>query len=167
MNLDQIPKNDIVLIDANIILYALRDKSAQCKRLIRRCVEHDTNGIITSHILAEVSHRLMLAEAHENGWISGSNPARRLAEQPERVKVLIRYEQAIKSLLAMGIYIEYLAKEDFLMMLRVQRESGLLTNDALLIACAERLRVQAIASADQQLSTVRGIILYSPDDIKE
>lgn len=167
MNLDQIPKNDIVLIDANIILYALRDQSAQCKRLLRRCVERETYGVIASHVLAEVSHRLMIAEAHENGWISGSNPARRLAEQPERVKVLIRYEQAVKSLLATGIRLEQLEKEDFLMMLRVQRETGLLTNDALLIACAERLRVQAVASADQQLSKVRGIILYSPDDIHE
>jgi len=167
MTLDQIPKNDIVLIDANIILYALRDKSAQCKRLIRRCVERDTYGVIISHILAEVTHRLMLAEARENGWISGANPTRRLAEQPERVKLLIRYEQALKNLLAIGIRLEHLEKEDFLAMLRVQRESGLLTNDALLIGCAERLRVQAIASADQQLSNVRGIILYSPDDIKE
>ena len=167
MTLDQITQNDIVLIDANIILYALRDKSAQCKRLIRRCVERDVYGVITSHILAEISHRLMIAEAYEYGWISGSNPARRLAEQPERVKVLIRYEQAVKNLLATGIRLERLEKEDFLTMLRVQRDSGLLTNDALLIACAERLRVQAIASADQHLSTVRGIILYSPDDIKE
>jgi len=167
MNLDRIPKNDIVLIDANIILYALRDKSAQCKHLIRRCVERDVYGIITSHILAEISHRLMLAEAHENGWISGSNPARRLAEQPERVKVLVRYEQAIKNLLAIGIRLEHLEKEDFLIMLRIQRESGLLKNDALFIACAERLRVQAIASADKQLANVKNMILYSPDDIKD
>jgi len=167
MNLDQIPKKDIVLIDANIILYAMRDKSAQCRRLIRRCVERDVYGVITTHILAEISHQLMLAEAYENGWISGSNPARRLAEQPERIKVLIRYEQAIKNLLATGLRLEPLEKEDFLTMLRVQRDSGLLTNDALFIACAERLRVQAIASADRQFSAVRGIILYSPDDLMD
>lgn len=140
MTLDQIPKNDIVLIDANIILYALRDKSAQCKRLIRRCVEREIFSVITSHILAEVTHRLMMVEAHENGWITGANPARQLSEQPERVKVLIRYEQAIKNLLAIGIRLEFLEKEDFITMMRVQRESGLLTNDALLVACAERLR---------------------------
>jgi len=167
MNLDQIPQNDIVLFDANIILYALRGKSAQCKRLVRRCVERETHGVITSHILAEISHRLMIAEAHDNGWTGGSNPARKLAEQPERVKVLNRYEQAVKSLLATGIHVEPIVKEDFLIMLRVQRESGLLTKDALLIACAERLQVQAIASADRQLSVVRDLILYHPDDIAD
>jgi predicted nucleic acid-binding protein len=167
MNLDQIQKNDIVLIDANIVLYALGAKSDQCKRLIRRCVEREIYGVIPSHILAEVTHRLMMAEARENDWITGTNPARQLSEQPERVKLLLRYEQAVKNLLATGIRLETLEKEDFITMMRVQRESGLLTNDALLVACAERLRVQGIASADQQLSNVRGIILYSPDDIKE
>lgn len=167
MTIDRLQKNDIVLIDANIILYALRDKSDQCKRLIRRCVEREIYGLITSHTLAEVSHRLMLAEAHENGWITGANPTRRLAEQPERVKLLIRYEHAVRNLLATGIQLEPVEREDFITMMRVQRESGLLTNDALLIACAERLRVQGIASADKQFSKVRGIILYSPDDINE
>jgi predicted nucleic acid-binding protein len=167
MNLDRIPPNDIVLIDANIILYALRDKSGQCRRLIRRCVERETHGVIASHILAEVSHRMMLAEARDNGWTAGANPVRRLAEQPERVKLLVRHEQAVRSLLATGIRIEPVVREDFLMMTKIQRESGLLTNDALLAACAERLHLSVIASADRRLSGIRGMSLYSPDDIEE
>jgi predicted nucleic acid-binding protein len=42
-----------------------------------------------------------------------------------------------------------------------------MTNDALLIAMAERLRIQAIASADEHFKGVRGILLYSPDDLLE
>jgi predicted nucleic acid-binding protein len=167
MNPDHIVQNDIVMIDANIIIYASRDKSVQCRNLIRRCSNSEVQGIMTSHILAEISHRLMLAEALEYNWISGSNPARSLAEQPERAKGLIRYELAVKNLLSVGIHFERLEKEDFLAMLRIQRETGLLTNDALLIACAERLRVQTLASADRQFSVVKNITLYSPDDIRE
>jgi predicted nucleic acid-binding protein len=109
----------------------------------------------------------MLAEACENGWIRGANPARRLAKQPDRVKLLTRYVQAIKNLLATGIRLKHVEKQDFYTMLRVQHETGLLTNDALLVACAERLRVQAYASANQQLVNVQGFLLYLPDDLKK
>jgi predicted nucleic acid-binding protein len=166
MNLNQIPKSDIVLIDANIILYALRGKSEQCKRLIRRNAEGEVYAVTTPHIVAEVMHRLMVAEARENGWITGSNPARQLAEQPERVKMLFRYEHAIKSFFATGVRFEPVEKEDFITAMRIQRESGLLTNDALLVAISERLRIQAIASADKTFAQVRGVILYSPDDLE-
>jgi predicted nucleic acid-binding protein len=167
MILNQVQKDSIVLIDANIILYTIRNKSNQCKGLIRRCAEGEIYGVMTPHIIAEVMHRLMIAEARENGWIEGTNPARRLSEQPERVKMLFRYEQAIKNLFATGIRCEPVEKEDIIATLRVQRESGLLTNDALLVAVSERLRIQAIASADNTFTRVRGVILYSPNDLEE
>ncbi len=166
MTLAQVPKGDILLIDANIFIYAALGKSKQCERFVERCAASEVSGIITSHILAEIAHRLMMAEARENGWISRSNPARDLAEQPERIKGLSRYENSIKNLLAMGIRFEPVHKEDFISALRVQREWGLLTNDALFVAVAERLRIQAIASADKTFSQVRGVILYSPDDLE-
>ena len=167
MILNQVQKDSIVLVDANIILYAIRNKSDQCKDIIRRCAEREVYGVITPHIIAEVMHRLMIAEARENGWIAGANPAKRLSEQPERVKMLFRYEQAVKNLLATGMRCEPVEREDILSSLRVQRESGLLTNDALLVAVSERLRIQAIASADNTFAQVRGVILYSPDDLEE
>lgn len=167
MTLNEIPKGDVVLIDANIVLYAVRGSSEQCKRLMRRCAEQDAIGVVTSHLLAEVTHRLMMVEARDNDWVAGANPARQLSEQPERVKMLVRYEQVVKSLLATGVRFEPLKKEDFITALRVQRETGLLTNDALLVAVAERLRIQAVASLDKTLARARGVILYSPDDLEE
>jgi predicted nucleic acid-binding protein len=167
MNIRQIPKGEVVLLDANVLIYASRGVSEQCDQLLSRCAEREISCIISSTQFAEVMHRLMLAEARDNGWISGSNPARQLSERPERIRSLYRYEQAMRSLLGLGVVLEPVAREDFLTAMAVQRQTGLMTNDAILIACAERLRVQAIASADQQLSNVRGIILYSPDDIKE
>ena len=109
----------------------------------------------------------MIAEARDNGWVSGSNPAKQLSEHPDRIRALYRYEQAMRSLLGLGVALEPVSREDLLTAMAMQRQNGLMTNDAILIACAERLRIQAIASADQQLANVRGIILYSPDDITE
>jgi predicted nucleic acid-binding protein len=166
MNLNQISNGEPVLIDANIILYAIRNASVQCIQLLRRCSQGQVIGIITTHIVAEVTHRLMMAEARENGWITAANPTRQLSQQPERVKMLVRYEQAVRSLLAMGLQFEPIEKEDIITALRVQREAGLLTNDALLVAVAQRMRVTALASADQSFANVLGLLHYAPDDVE-
>jgi predicted nucleic acid-binding protein len=49
----------------------------------------------------------------------------------------------------------------------LQRQYGLLTNDALFLAVAIRLRVTAVISADSVFKNIQGIFLYSPDDINE
>ena len=43
-------------------------------------------GIIPTHILAELMHVLMLAEARDLGLIKGSNPAKQLSENPNEIK---------------------------------------------------------------------------------
>jgi predicted nucleic acid-binding protein len=165
MNLAAIRKGDLVLLDANIIIYAITNSSAQCRTLLTRCATGDVQGIIGGQQLAEVVHRLMLAEARENGWITGGNPARQLAGQPERIRRLSRYEDAVKGLIATGVRVEPVQREDFFQAMSIQRQAGLMTNDALMAAVADRLRVEAIASADKTLTNVRGLVIYQPDDL--
>lgn len=165
MNLEAIRKGELVLLDANIVIYAIMNASEQCRKLLRRCATGDVHGMIGSQQLAEVIHRLMLAEARENGWITGGNPARQLAEQPDRIRLLSRYEDAVKGLIASGIKIEPTQREDFLQAMNVQRQTGLMTNDALMAAVAERLRIETIATADKALKNVRRLIIYQPDDL--
>lgn len=166
MNIREIRKGTPVVVDANIILYAIRHESLQCESFLRRCAEREVYGILPAHVVAEVMHRLMVAEARENGWIGGANPVKQLSEKPDRVRLLVRYEDAVKSLLAMGLRFESLLKEDVVTALGVQREFGLMTNDSLLIAVSKRLGTEAVASADRSFASVRGVILYSPDDLE-
>ena len=167
MNLDQIPRLDIVLVDANIFIYAVLERSQQCIRLLRRCSQGEILGVVGVQQLAEVMHRLMMIEARDNGWAPGGNPAKVLGERPDRIQALTRYADAVKGLLASGIRCDSVGREDVLSALTIQRQYGLMTNDALLMAISERLRIQAIVSADEQLRRVRGIVLYSPDDLTE
>ena len=166
INLNQIPNADIVLIDANICLYAMRGVSPQCERLLSRCAKGEVVGIIPSHILAEIMHQLMIAEARDYQWIKGPNPALQLAMAPERVRALSKYEELVRDIIGTGLQIEPVVQEDFITAMAVQRQAGLLTNDALLVAVGERLRVTNIASADKAFSHVQGILLYTPEDIE-
>ncbi len=164
MNIGLIKRGESVVVDANIIIYAIQRESEQCKKFLLRCADNDISGVLPVHILSEVMHILMIAEARDNGWITGVNPAKQLAEKPERIKNLYRYENLIKDLLAISLNIVSLENEDFLVAMRIQRETGLLTNDALLIAVAERLRIHAIASGDKGFNSIRLQLLYEPED---
>ncbi len=167
MNLLQIPSEQLVLIDANIFVYANQQSSVQCVKLIERCANKEVYGVITTHILAEVMHVLMLAEARDLGLITGGNPVKQLNEKPQKVKTLNRYESLIRDLLTVGLQLEPLQREDFITAISIQRQYGLLTNDALFMAVAARLRINAIASADSVFQNVQGILHYSPDDLND
>ncbi len=165
MNLDDVRNRDVIILDANIFVYGALEMSEQCMRLLRRCAARDVTGVVGLQQMAEVMHRLMMIEARENKWTPGANPAKTLANHPDRVRSLNRYEQAVKGFFASGFRFETLMKEDFGIALSLQRQFGLMTNDALLAAMAERLRIQSIASADTSFANVRGMMLYQPDDV--
>ena len=166
MNINLIPTGQIVLIDANILLYANQQTSKQCMKLVERIATDDVKAILPTHILAEVMHVLMLAEAREVGIITGSNPARHLSENPNKVRSLNRYESSIRDLLTIGFRLESLIQEDFITAINLQRQYGLLTNDALMIAIGMRLRITAIVSADEIFKSIQGMMVYSPDDLE-
>jgi len=49
--------------------------------------------------------------------------------------------------------------------MRIQREAGLLTNDALLLAIARRLNCGSVASADKTIVAAPGFTVYRPSDV--
>lgn len=167
MNLLQLPQRQPVIIDTNIFVYAAQQTSKQCVKLLKKCATDEMFGILPTHILAELTHVLMLAEARDLGLIKGSNPAKQLSEYPNKIKSLNRYEVLIRDLLSIGLKLESLKREDFLTAISLQRQYGLLTNDALFLAVGIRLRVSAIVSTNTIFKNIHGIFIYSPDDINE
>lgn len=77
MSLDTIPAGARVLIDANILIYAKRAMSVQCRRLLERCARHEVNAVLTTIVVAEFCHRRMMQESQSRG-LSGANPATKL-----------------------------------------------------------------------------------------
>ncbi|MBK7868266.1 MAG: type II toxin-antitoxin system VapC family toxin [Ignavibacteriales bacterium] len=155
MNLHSIDPSKSIILDANILLYGIQRKSAQCVELIGRIGGGELNCHITSHILAEVMHVLMIEEARSIGEITGGNPAKKLSEKPGLVNSLYLYESVFEDILNLGMNIEVIEKEDLTEALAVQRKYGLLTNDSLIIAVAKRLRITSLVSADKVFGKVK------------
>lgn len=154
-----------VAIDANILVYANQRRSAECLGFLERCASGELQGVVPMPMVAELIHALMLIEARENNWIERGNPARALAERPDLVRRLTRYEAQMREFFAIGLRVEPLGTPDVLEAMRIQREAGLLTNDALLLAAARRLNCEAVASADRAIAQAPGFDVFAPADI--
>lgn len=165
MNLSEIKNGEFVVIDTNILIYANQQKSRECARLLRRCGAGEVRGIVPMPMVAELVHTLMLIEARDNGWIDRSNPARALSEHPELIQRLTRYATQVREFLGIGLRIEPAVAYDIIEVMNIQREYGLLTNDALLLAIARRLNCNAIASADTAFKNTQGFMVYLPGDL--
>jgi predicted nucleic acid-binding protein len=164
MNLDDIHNGSRVLIDANVLLYGLRRSSRQCLALLARCTDGAVEGIVTTVIIAEFSHRRMMEEAKAKGLV-GSNPARALAEHGDLIRQLSGYADEVRDLLGGGLFVEPVLPDDFHVALEFQRTFGLLTNDSLNLAVARRLGITDLATADRGFDAAQGFIVYQPADI--
>jgi len=166
MNLDDIPAGSRILIDANILIYARRNRSEQCRHLLVRCAEAEVQGVATTIALAEFCHRRMMQEAQSRG-LSASNPAKALGQNPALVRQLTAYKMEMEDLLAGDIAIATFESADFLEALELQQAHGLLTNDSVQLAVGLRLGINRFATADPQFSAVPDFTLFRPDDVRQ
>ena len=167
MNLDDIPGGSLCVVDTNILLYAEQGVSAQARRFVRRCSNGELNGVIPQPVWQEFSHKLMLAEAMMRGLTSGGNPAAKLASRPDAVRELSLYRGKVRALVDLGFRFEPCTREDLLVRaFALQEEHGMLTNDAMVLAVAQRLKAEALVSNDKAFLAVTSIEVYAPGDLR-
>jgi predicted nucleic acid-binding protein len=154
-----------VLIDANILIYARRGMSEQCRRLLARCANGEVSGVLTTIALAEFCHRRMTQEAQSRG-LSASNPAKVLSQDPALVRRLAQYAREVEDLLAGELSLLSIEGTDFTKALELQRQHGLLTNDSLHLATGLRAGVNLLATADPQFGAIPGLTVFRPEDLK-
>ena len=65
--LSNLPDQSFVIIDANVFIYALSGRSAECRHLFERCLREEVTGIALFETVNEVTHRFMIAEALSKG----------------------------------------------------------------------------------------------------
>ena len=166
MNLDDIRNGSLCVVDTNVLFYAEQGLSAQSKRLLHRISTGELLALLPQPVWLELAHKLMLAEAMMLGKISGSNPAKKLAAQPETVKELRLYRDKVRALLSLGIAFEPCTREDFLnAAIGFQGKYGLLVTDAVVLAVAIRMKADVLATADRAFVKVTEIPIAIPTDL--
>ncbi len=156
---------DAVFVDANTLTYHFEPHArwgAACTQLLQQIENQQLVGYTSSHVIGEVSHRLMTIEAHTLlGWpIAGIG--NRLRTHPAEVCKLGRFRAAVENLVQGHIQILTLTPALLVKGVVLSQQVGLLTNDALIVALMQAHGLSKIASNDADFDRVPGITRYAP-----
>ena len=167
MSLDDIPAGSLCVIDTNVLLYAEQGASEQAQRLLRRCSKGDLVGTLPQTVWQELTHKLMLVEVMMKQGTSRDNPAACLAGQPNVVRTLTLYRMKVRALVDLGLRYEPCKQADLLQSgFYLQKRYGLLTNDAVTLAVAVRLKADCLVASDPRFRFVEEIDVLAPSDLR-
>jgi predicted nucleic acid-binding protein len=163
-SLNDLPSGSDVFIDANVFVYGLNGKSAQCKSLLERCSREDIVGISLFEIVSEATHKFMLAEALSKGIITKER-ASDLRKHFAIIPTLHSYWQDTERILSLNLLILG-TDEPTVRAAHTERQiAGLLTNDSMIVACMRSLGISRLATNDGDFMRVQGIEIFQPDDL--
>ena len=165
MKLEELPDGARIFVDANILIYHFSGTSLECQAFLQRCEFKQLEAFTGVHIVLEVAHRLMMLEALQKGLITGGQPARKLKEQPEIVKMLQAYNQSVQQIPRLHIHVRAITSEVVRASEAIRIHEGLMTNDSVSVALMCQLDLSAIATADADFNNVLGLHVYQPEDI--
>lgn len=156
---------DSVFVDANTLIYHFSPHptfGAACGQLVRRVESQDLLGFTSTHALGEVAHQLMVVEALTlPGWPAGK-VKKRLRQQPGALQNLTRFRTAVEAVLQSRIKVLTIDPPLLGTAATISQQSGLLTNDALIVAVMRANSLTRIASHDSDFDRVPGLTRYAP-----
>lgn len=159
-----LPAHAHVFLDANTLVYHFGPHpkyGPACNALIKRIENQELRGITSTHVVSEVAHKLMTAEASIRfGW--SSKVVGRLKQTPARIQALTTFCQAVAQIPQLGIQILTIPDTLAVTAPLVSQKYGLLSNDALLVAVMQQQGLTNLASLDADFDRVAGLTRYAP-----
>lgn len=165
MTFAHLTNGDTLFIDANTLTYHFEPHprwGPSCTQLLQRIENQQLVGYSSTHVIAEVSHRLMTIEAHKVlGWqIAGIG--NRLRTNPTEVRKLALFRTSVERLLQGKLQILPVTATLLAVGVALSQQLGLLTNDGLIVAVMQAHGLSKIASNDSDFDRVPGITRYAP-----
>jgi predicted nucleic acid-binding protein len=156
---------DTLFIDANTFVYHFAPDprwAGPCAQLLQRLQNQEIAGYTSAAILSEVAHRLMTIEARaRHGWSSGKI-LNRLKQHPHVVQSLTNSEAGVASIVVSRVHIAPVDSALVVVAAAISRQTGLLSNDALMVAVMRACGLTKLASNDGDFDRVPGITRYAP-----
>jgi predicted nucleic acid-binding protein len=165
--LRDIPDQATVMLDTNIIVYALFPQGRYhqaCKDLLQRGARNEVQLYLTVIAAADVIHRAMIMEFLAQGHVQ--RPAEAvtyLKQNPQTIQQLTRYKSILRDITQAKISILPLTYRDLHASKQEREQYGLLTNDSLLITVMRRERIHYLATNDRDFERVSGIAVRQPE----
>lgn len=154
-----------VFVDANTLVHHFQPHPVfgpACTDLLERIEHQELSGFTSTHVLSELAHRLMTLEACTLFRWPFSGIAQRLRQHPAQVQGLTRFRQAIQEVPQYGIQVLTIPSTFIAAAATVSQQTGLLSNDALIVAVMQANGLTHLASNDADFDRVPGISRYVP-----
>ncbi|ETW95360.1 MAG: hypothetical protein ETSY2_48260 [Candidatus Entotheonella gemina] len=165
MKFEDLPSGARIFVDANILIYHFSGMSLECQAFFQRCESRQVEAFTGVHIVLEVTHRLMMLEALQNGLITGGQPARKLKEQPEIIKGLHEYNQSVRQIPRLKIRVRAITSSVVRASEAIRVQEGLMTNDSVTVALMRQLELTDIATLDADFNNISSLRVYQPGDV--
>ena len=165
MTFADLNRDDCVFVDANIFVYHFAPDpvlSTACTQLLQRIEQQELVGFISTHVLTEVAHRLMMIEATRLPGVGRTKVKQRLQRQPATIQRLTLFRTAIEELLQGHLQVLTVPPLLVLSATIISQQTGLLSNDALVVAVMQAHGLTNLASNDADFDRVPGITRYGP-----
>jgi predicted nucleic acid-binding protein len=160
-----LPAGATVFVDAGPFIHHFEPNArfgSASTDFLERIENQEVSAVTTTHILSEVAHRLMTIEAMQAyGWTS-AGIALKLRNHPHEVRALRRFRQALQEIPLFGIRIGTIEPAWLDAAAAVSQQTGLLHNDALVVAAMRAHGLTHLASVDADFDRIPGITRYAP-----
>jgi predicted nucleic acid-binding protein len=164
MILTDLADGEAVFLDANILVYHFAPHphfGPACHLLIRRIEQQLLSAYTSTAVLSDVAHHLMTFEASARfGWTS--KVVQHLRQDPSAVRQLSLFHQAIRDVPKLGIPILTIPETSIAAAAFLSRQTGLLSDDALIVAVMQANGLSNLASNDADFDRVPGLTRYAP-----
>jgi predicted nucleic acid-binding protein len=164
MILTDLLDGESVFLDANILVYHFAPHpllGPACNDLIRRVENQALLGYTSTAVLSDVAHHLMTFEASALfGWTS--KVVDHLQQDPSAVMQLSKFHQSIAEMPRLAIRILIIPDTLVETAALLSRQTGLLSNDALILAIMRHHGLTKIASHDSDFDGVPGMTRFAP-----
>lgn len=160
-----LPPGSVCFVDTNVLFYHFvtsHDCSTACTGFVERIVVGEIIGHVAVPIIADLIHKVMLAEAAQRLGLTRATISAQTRQIGDTLARLTAYRQLPEKLKAMPL--RYLDLESAILedAVQVSAASGLLTNDAIIVALMRRHGIQHIATNDDDFDSVSGITVWKP-----
>jgi predicted nucleic acid-binding protein len=155
---------DSIFLDANILVYHFGPHAvfgSACNQLVQRIENKELVGFTSTAVLSELAHRLMTFEASVLfSW--SSKVVDRLKQNPAAVGQLSKFRQAVAKVPQLGIRVLTIPESLVETAAAISLQTGLLSNDALIVAAMHHHGLTRLASHDADFDRVQSLTRYAP-----
>jgi predicted nucleic acid-binding protein len=166
MTFADLTAGDSVFLDANTLVYhCTLDPvfGSACTDLLDRIGNGEIAAFTSTHVLLEVSHRLMTLEAARRLGKQQGSMAKFLKSHLDEIHHLTSFRQAVEDLCMGQFQILTISPAMVPTIAALSQQIGLLTNDAAAVAIMQSNGLAKIASNDPDFDRVPGITRYAPN----